>query len=749
MRLSGRWVGAGAALIALAGIAYGQGKEPPRPPDKPQFLSVSEPPAEAPLYSVVELQLELKAAFENPFDPTQVTLDAEVTPPSGNAYHVPGFYFQDYAGEGETEKPVGQPGWRVRLALTEKGPNKVVLSVKDAAGTTQWKELSINGVEPKGHGFVRVSPRDPRYFEFQDGTPFFPIGTSFFSQTLTAFQPWPAKLAASGGNLARVFLAPYGSAFALTNKAAGANRIDLASAWRLDRALDAMAESGLHAVICADTYNELRERELNPQWTFNPLNRDNGGPLDTPRQFWTSDEAGKLYLQRMRYLFARYGADPTVMAWELWRDADLASGFEEDPVRAWFERNLEVLKAMDPYGHLMTTSFSDPLGVRSIDRLSGLDFLQTHLYTASDLVPPAVLQQAKKAGYGKPHLITEVAADRMGDRSKADPSGLQVHDPMWASMVSGAAGAAMPWWWETYLLPKRTLNRLPALANFVKGIDWPTQKFRSTTPTFEFQDPSGPRFYRDLVVDRGPVSWGNTEYNLPRHVRIFPGGVRYGLPVSGILHGGKLHPSKFNPVTFTMDTVKSTTFDLIITEVSGSGGATLNVKLDDQLVLGLDLADPDGLMDDRPITKYNGTYSVPIPPGHHTLVIADVGNDWVKASYRFRDLLPRKGPPLAGFSIVGDTMALAWVRQADRTWERVAVQKRPVVPSPPTLMTLRGLIPGAWRVELYDTWAGRVLKSQGLTVDAGGDAVVSLPAIETDLAVRMSRMTPARKAPRR
>src|SRR5207253_9912431 len=67
--------------------------------------------------------------------------------------------------------------------------------------------------------------------------------------------------------------------------------------------------------------------------------------------------------------------------------------------------------------------------------------------------------------------------------------------------------------------------------------------------------------------------------------------------VSGILHGGKRHPSKFNPITFTMDTVRPTTFDMIITEVSGSGGATVNVTLDDELALGLDLADPDGLLD--------------------------------------------------------------------------------------------------------------------------------------------------------
>src|SRR5207253_8101995 len=113
--LSERWVSAGAmCLFALfpACLAFGQGKAPPKPPDPPQFLSVSSPPAEAPLYSVVEIQIDLKAAFENPFDPTQVSLDAEVNPPTGQAFQIPGFYFQSYNAAGA---PEGPPGWRLRI----------------------------------------------------------------------------------------------------------------------------------------------------------------------------------------------------------------------------------------------------------------------------------------------------------------------------------------------------------------------------------------------------------------------------------------------------------------------------------------------------------------------------------------------------------------------------------------------------------------------------------------------------------
>jgi hypothetical protein len=501
--------------------------------------------------------------------------------------------------------------------------------------------------------------------------------------------------------------------------------------------MELMDKSNVHPILCLDNFNELRERDFDPRWPMNPYNRDNGGPLNTDKEFWTSGAADKLYNAKLRYVVARYGAYSNLIGWELWREVDLVHFYDADTVRAWFDRHTQYMRSLDPYGHLISVSFADPIGERSIDHLPGIDFVQSHVYNVPDLVPAVTLDQYRKAGYGKPQIATEVAADRASDHSKQDTNGLQVHDPAWASIVSGSAGMAMPWWWDSYVFPKRMYNRFGALAAFVKGIDWPGQNFRTTSPVFTYQQVPADPIYKDLVIENGPVSSDNTEYNLPRHVRIWPNSVQYGLPVSGILHGQKRHPSKFNPVTFTMDIKRATQFDLMIGDVSGAGGAYIQVKLDGEIVMGLDLADPNDLADEDTITKYHGTYSIHIPAGHHELVVADVGNDWVMANYRFRDIFVRKNPPLIGYCLAGDTMAIAWVRDADRSWDRIENQKRSAATCPPTTMTLQNLIAGAWRAELWDTWTGKVIKTVKVTVGSDGIGVVNLPEVSSDLAIKL------------
>ncbi len=62
---------------------------------------------------------------------------------------------------------------------------------------------ALPAVEP----FVRVSPRDSRYFEFSDGRPFVSIGLNLIAppvaseaEGLARMDEWMQQLAANGGN---------------------------------------------------------------------------------------------------------------------------------------------------------------------------------------------------------------------------------------------------------------------------------------------------------------------------------------------------------------------------------------------------------------------------------------------------------------------------------------------------------------------------------------------------------------------
>ncbi|MFX8984415.1 hypothetical protein ABTN17_20810, partial [Acinetobacter baumannii] len=56
---------------------------------------------------------------------------------------------------------------------------------------------------------------------------------------------------------------------------------------------------------------------VNSNWKENPLNAANGGWLKQPEQFFTDDRAKRLARSWIRYAVARWGASPSVMAWEL------------------------------------------------------------------------------------------------------------------------------------------------------------------------------------------------------------------------------------------------------------------------------------------------------------------------------------------------------------------------------------------------------------------------------------------------
>ena len=63
---------------------------------------------------------------------------------------------------------------------------------------------------PAAPAFVRVSPRDPRYFELSDGRPYVPIGLNMIAppgnEGLPGLERWIANLAANQGNFIRVWL---------------------------------------------------------------------------------------------------------------------------------------------------------------------------------------------------------------------------------------------------------------------------------------------------------------------------------------------------------------------------------------------------------------------------------------------------------------------------------------------------------------------------------------------------------------
>jgi len=170
-------------------------------------------------YEKVEFRLQLPTTYVCPFDPDEVRVDLEVTTPGGRLLAVPGFYAQDFEhrrlGLGGQKRdwvyPVGQAGWKARFASGELGSHLAVARVSDARGVFRSGAVRFCVRDSARPGFVRVSTKDPRFLEFSEGRPFFPIGQNLAfignSQhvTLGRVEEVFAQLNANGANYLRVW----------------------------------------------------------------------------------------------------------------------------------------------------------------------------------------------------------------------------------------------------------------------------------------------------------------------------------------------------------------------------------------------------------------------------------------------------------------------------------------------------------------------------------------------------------------
>jgi hypothetical protein len=700
-----------------------------------------------PRYGRAELAVDLHGSYANPFDPAEIELNGLVTLPSGRRIVVPGFYAQSYArhlhGNREEMTPIGKPSWRIRICATEPGRYRVIAVVRDrTARQVESRPVRFTALPSRKPGFVRRAPGHAGYFAFDSGATYLPIGANLCwggSRGTYDYDRWIARCGAARWSYGRLWLDPAWTTFALDRQ--GAGQMDLSNAWRLDYVLNLAEKHGLYLMLCLDSYNELRLAKdgARPFWEQTPQNAANGGPLHQPGEFWTNPEMARLYRNKLRYLVARYGACTHVMAWEFWNEVDIVSpsAWNEEEVRAWHEKMARYLHGLDPYHHLVTTSFSHSEGVPSIDGLPELDFVQTHTYGARDLAGEIQRRQRQKSVFDKPHYVGESG---IGDGQSADKSGIGLHDALWSGLLSGGAGSAMFWWWDNYIAPDDLYYHFAAIRRFFDGID-PIRLGLQPDPQIglRYKPALAHPPLADLDLPANDRSWDASPANRPTQVWITGNGqVRVDAALSGLLHGEKNHPSLHNPVTFHLDLPRPTELVVQVSGVSGYGGAHLVVRRNDSIILDRDMPGPGGAGKPETLHQYDGAYPVSVPAGSQTLRVENSGIDWMYVGYLLKNGRVATQPPLRVLALRGPDTALAWVQNPESEWYRELVQKNVPRPVPPSLLDFDGLSEGRYQVTLWDTVRGAVMRQDELRAQSGRLSV-PLPEVRTDLAVKAIR----------
>jgi len=144
---------------------------------------------------------------------------------------VPAFFYQEFASE---SGPAGETEWRIRFTPEEAGTYSTEIRARDRSGTVSVRPSFLFGCIGRGSRLLRVSKRDPHYFEFEDGAPYFAVGENMVHGTLADYSRWMTKLAADEGIMAGFWMG-YPEGLEVSQR--GEYRLDIA--WKFDQIMKA------------------------------------------------------------------------------------------------------------------------------------------------------------------------------------------------------------------------------------------------------------------------------------------------------------------------------------------------------------------------------------------------------------------------------------------------------------------------------------------------------------------------------
>ncbi|MDD5424400.1 MAG: sugar-binding protein [Candidatus Omnitrophica bacterium] len=483
---------AAAVFFFLTGASVSAGTEA-------KIISVSENLSEVPKFEKLELTVAIEAPYTNPFDPEEVDLAAEFTDPSGKTSVMPGFY--------------SGPDWKVRFSPDLEGEWKYVVCLKTKEGAGRTEQKSFKCAASQAKGFIRVSKADPKYFEFTDGSFYYPVGENICWASLPGFRKYFAEMQKAGGNWTRIWMSNWEAGLEWTKGSGyrGLGKYNLEKADKLDKIVDLAKEYGLYFQLVINHHGQLSTK-VNPQWDDNPYNAKNGGPCKSPQDFFTDPEAKKHFKNRMRYIIARWGYSPNIMAWELWNELTFVDDLDLGTDAAWHKEMASYIKGIDPHRHLITTSYAGTFHGYGFNgkvwEIPEIDFTQFHMYT-QDVVSAVIGAYRLMDRFDKPYFMGEIGTDSSDGVDKKDADGAYLHSALWAEYMLACGGNAMPWWWDSYIHPKNMYYHWAALSEFNRGVDRRGKGYRTSTARVlaEVDGLRSPLFAMGLMSNKEGFVW--------------------------------------------------------------------------------------------------------------------------------------------------------------------------------------------------------------------------------------------------
>ena len=452
---------------------------------------------------------EEKIANEgNPYDYNYFKIMAEITDPNGDTIEMPGFYYQGTSvtlntalnpnpsginGVASTNplEPqgtevvtrVGSPHFRVRFLPSESGKYQIVFKIykKNVLVSKEHEmEINVQASTTPYKGVLEVDPVNKRTFRFTNTEEtFITIGqnTCWYTSSTRKTEDygvWFSLMSENNMNTTRTWLAPWG--FSL-HSGTSYNNFDSRIQYiaRLDKLVDYLEEYEIYTMFCLNNHGQF-SKSVNPTWDDNPYNAAKGGILNEPYEFFTSSEAKKAYKNELMYIIARYSYSPYILCWELFNEVDWCDNYSlfQTQYKSWHQEMSKFLKDNDPYHHMVSTSYKGTSG--NAYNLSTIDFVSPHDYGYGNTNMFTKIQNEQNTlfnKYQKPVFFGEIGMNWENGISNynEDPAGISLHQAMWGGMMSGGAGGAMNWWWDSFVHPYNLYSNFKGAGAYAKEMD--------------------------------------------------------------------------------------------------------------------------------------------------------------------------------------------------------------------------------------------------------------------------------------